>query len=338
MLGFLKDHPFGVEAFFESSLVLTYAASKESVGRFIPDCLELDLFDDKWAFVAAAMVQTKHLRPKGFPRFLGSDFFLIGYRVFVRFTDDKGKRSRGLYILGSATNRRRMEFFGNIFTHYNYTTTDITQTQHDGIVDVNSMTSAFHVSYLEPGSANVPLPELSPFADWKEARRFAGPLPFTYTHEPGSDKVLVIEGVRQNWTPAPVQVIDHEFSFINDLGVDDLPCGLESPEERGHAEAEAEAQHRFLGEQQDPADGRQAVDVDGGLQGEGEQAHREEDGIAHQRRHRVGRKHRQQQEGDGDACRRQAQQQRQVAHRRDARERLHQRATMVWKLLITRSV
>src|ERR1700742_2291299 len=119
MPAFLKNHPFAVEAFFESSLVLTFAASKEQIQHLIPECLELDTFQDKWAFIAVAMVQTKALRPKGFPTFFGNDFFLIGYRVFVRFTNQAGKHLRGLYILRSATDKKKMEFFGNIFTQYN---------------------------------------------------------------------------------------------------------------------------------------------------------------------------------------------------------------------------
>lgn len=78
----LKNHPFGVEAFFESSVVLTFAVPKEQLEPLTPDCLQLDTFQDRWAFVAVAMVQTKNLRPKGFPKFLGNDFFLIGYRHF----------------------------------------------------------------------------------------------------------------------------------------------------------------------------------------------------------------------------------------------------------------
>src|SRR6188768_2409339 len=127
MLSFLKDHLFAVEAFFESSLVFTFAISKEQIQHLIPECLELDTFNDKWAFIAVAMVQTKSLRPKGFPKVLGNDFFLIGYRVFVRFTNKAGKSLRGLYILKSETDKKKMEFLGNIFTHYNYTKTDITQ-------------------------------------------------------------------------------------------------------------------------------------------------------------------------------------------------------------------
>ena len=75
MLSYLKSHPFAVEAFFESSLVLTFAVPKEQLQHLIPECLKLDTFNDKWAFIAIAMVQTKSLRPKGFPEFLGNDFF-----------------------------------------------------------------------------------------------------------------------------------------------------------------------------------------------------------------------------------------------------------------------
>jgi len=63
-------------------------------------CLSLDLHADKWAFVAAAMVETDNLRPKGFPKFLGKDFFLIGYRVLLRYRGENGRFLRGPYALG----------------------------------------------------------------------------------------------------------------------------------------------------------------------------------------------------------------------------------------------
>jgi hypothetical protein len=61
------------------------------------------------------------------------------------------------------------------------------------------------------------LPEHSPFSDWKEARRFAGPLPFTFTYNKETKEVLIIEGVRQKWIPSPVKVIDYRFDFLNTL-------------------------------------------------------------------------------------------------------------------------
>ena len=216
MLSFLKNHPFGVEAHFESSTVLTFAVPKEQLQGLIPECLELDVFQNKWAFVAMAMVQTKELRPKGFPKFMGNNFFLIGYRVFVRYTNKKGKRLRGLYILKSETNKKKMEFMGNTFTHYNYTTTDICQDKKENVLTISSLKSNFSISIdrskNEPG-----LPNFSPFENWKEARRFAGPLPFTFTYTKEKKEVLIIEGVRQNWKPKPVNVKDYDIGFLSEL-------------------------------------------------------------------------------------------------------------------------
>lgn len=216
MLSFLKNHPFAVEAFFESSLVLTFAVPKEELQTFIPECLQLDTFNDKWAFVAIAMVQTKDLRPKGFPKFMGNDFFLIGYRVFVRYTNNDGKNLRGLYILKSETDKKKMEFMGNLFTHYNYTTTDVLQKEQIDSKEISSTKSKFTIT-IDNAEGEISLPENSPFRDWKEARRFAGPLPFTFTFNTTTKEVLIIEGVRQNWKPSPVRVIEYNFDFLHRL-------------------------------------------------------------------------------------------------------------------------
>lgn len=216
MFSFLKDHPFAVEAFFESSLVLTYAVPKAQLLHLIPECLEVETFNDTWGFVALAMVQTKNLRPKGFPKLMGNDFFLTGYRVFVRYTSATGKKYKGLYILKSETNKRKMEFFGNIFTHYNYNTTDIALNEKENQLQITSEKSGLKIS-VDIEAAEVPLPENSPFETWKEARKFAGPLPFTFTHTPETREVLIIEGVREQWKPQPVKVIDQHSDYLDSL-------------------------------------------------------------------------------------------------------------------------
>ncbi|HRH60534.1 MAG TPA: DUF2071 domain-containing protein, partial [Chitinophagaceae bacterium] len=207
MLSFLKNHPFAVEAFFESSIVLTFAVPKEQLEKFIPGCLQSDTLNNKFAFIAVAMVKTKSLRPKGFPAFMGNNFFLTGYRIFVTFTNNKGKRLRGLYILKSETNKKKMEYLGNIFTHYNYNTINICQNQKGNEKEITSNQSGFFVK-IKTGDNDISLPPQSPFTDWKEARKFAGPLPFTFTYNHTKKEVLIIEGVRQNWKPQPVKVLD----------------------------------------------------------------------------------------------------------------------------------
>lgn len=218
MLPFLKNHPFSVEAYFERSVVLTFAVPKEALADKIPPCLELDVFDDKWAFIAVAMVHTSGLRPKGFPEFCGNNFFLTGYRIFVRYTTASGKKLRGLYIIKSETNSRKMEFFGNIFTKYNYTTTDITTSNSGNFKTISSQKSGYSITIKNDG-AEIPLPLKSPFADWKQARRYAGPLPFTFTYEAKNNEVLIIEGVRQNWQPQPLNIDSYQFRFLDSLNI-----------------------------------------------------------------------------------------------------------------------
>ncbi len=105
-----RCNPFAVEAWFDLSITLTFALPKAQLTARLPACLEAETFDDRWAFIAVALVQTRNLRPRGFPRFLGQDFLLAGYRHFVAYRSPDGRRLRGLQIIRSETDRRRMTF------------------------------------------------------------------------------------------------------------------------------------------------------------------------------------------------------------------------------------
>jgi hypothetical protein len=214
----LKTHPFAVAAHFKKSVVLTFAVPKNELAHLIPPCCTLDTYNDEYAFVAIAMVQTQGLRPKGFPAFMGNNFFLIGYRIFVRYTNNAGKNLRGLYILQSQTDKKKMEYLGNLFTHYQYTTTDISDVMQANTNTIKSEAAAFQISYSKD-KEEINLPQGSPFPDWKTARRYAGPLPFTFTYNKQQQEVLVIEGVRSNWTPRPIQIEQYQFNFFKERNI-----------------------------------------------------------------------------------------------------------------------
>ncbi|QNL47880.1 DUF2071 domain-containing protein [Olivibacter sp. SDN3] len=214
MLSRLAVHPFAVEAFFDYSLVITIAVRKEELEPYVPSFLDLDVMHNRWAFLAIAAVQTKSLRPKGFPKFMGRNFFLIGYRLFTRYTDKKGKTRRGLYILKSQTDSRSMLFLGSIFTKYRYEKVKVTQLLTNQELRIDS--KDFSVDVKLAATDFIPPPESSPFDDWKEARKFAGPLPFTFSEADGG--VLMVEGVRSNWDPRPVEVVDFRSDFLKSLG------------------------------------------------------------------------------------------------------------------------
>lgn len=204
----ISQHPFPVQAYFDYSLVLTYAYPVEALRPLIPECLELDTFQDKYAFIAVAMVQTRHLRPKGFPRWMGNDFFLAGYRIFVRYQSQNSRRLRGLYILRSETNKPRMRFLGNLFTNYKYSTIRVSAEFISGqSARIESPSTGMRVlAKLDKDDTSVPLPEGSPFGNWREARGFAGPMPFTFSVNP--KEVVIVEGKRSQWQPSPVEIVE----------------------------------------------------------------------------------------------------------------------------------
>ncbi len=213
----LQRNPFAVEAWFDFSITLTFAVPKEELAARLPACLEAETFDDRWAFIAVALVQTRNLRPKGLPGFFGQDFLLAGYRHFVAYRSLDGHRLRGLQIIRSETDRRRMAFLGNLLTPYHYTHTPLKIETRDGIHNVTDATSGLRIAAALADEQS-PLPAGTPFPTWKDARRFCGPLPFTFSYDATHHRMLIIEGVREQWKPAPVSVHDCHIPHLARLG------------------------------------------------------------------------------------------------------------------------
>jgi hypothetical protein len=105
---------------------------------------------------------------------------------------------------------------GNLLTHYNYVKCDVAANEEDGKLEVRIDTGGeadLHV-VADLGSKPAPLPEGSPFPDVREARKFAGPLPFTFDYEKETHSIVLIEGVRESWDPQPVRVEVRECGFL----------------------------------------------------------------------------------------------------------------------------
>jgi hypothetical protein len=207
MLKWLKQHPFPVEATFDRVLALSFAVPESTARGLISPMLEVDGYEG-FGFVTVALVWTRDLRPAGFPKWLGRDFFLAGFRVFVRMRDEEGRRMRGLKILRSETDRRSMVLTGNLLTHYQYRLAKVEHEECDGLIRVRTLsTDGLPSLDIEVDTCAVPAgpPAGSPFPDWRTARQFAGPMPFTFDDN-GDGRFVVIEGRRSEWTPRPVVV------------------------------------------------------------------------------------------------------------------------------------
>lgn len=212
-----RANPFAVDAWFDSSCTLTFAVPAAEIAARLPSCLKPDVFEDQWGFVAVAVVQTRKLRPAGFPAFLGNDFVLVGYRYFVRYRSSSGRNLRGLYIVRSETDKPRMVQLGNLFTRYRYVRSEIRLERRESCLEISATDTGLDI--LVNTEVEADLPEGSPFPTWTVARRFSGPMPYTFTCERDNNRVLIVEGVRSNWKPRPVKVLRHRIPFMDELGL-----------------------------------------------------------------------------------------------------------------------
>jgi hypothetical protein len=215
MLYRLRRHPLAISAFFTHSLVLTYAYPAKTLQQLLPPGLAVDTYG-AYGFMAIAMVQTRRLHPAFLPSALGVDFFLTGYRVFTRFSSKLSLR--GLRILRSDTDRRLMAVGGNLLTHYGYV-----HCQAAMVTDGDRL----HVTVTSPGAAAdldvvadlssrpAPLPAGSPFANLEDARRFAGPLPYTFDYERETNSIVMIKATRTHWEPQPISVVVRNATFLD---------------------------------------------------------------------------------------------------------------------------
>ena len=212
----LRRHPFAVRARFDDVLVLTYALPAEVLRPLLPPELALDTYKG-YGFVAIAMVQARALRPRALPARVGRDFFLAGYRVFARYRRPDGRTIRGLRILRSDTDSPLMTCAGNLLTHYNYRTSDLRVTRDRDRLDIRIDTrdGAADLHVTADLATEGRLPPGSPFADVRNARRFAGPLPWTFDYEPRTHSIVAIQGVRKNWSPTLVSVTVHRNTFFD---------------------------------------------------------------------------------------------------------------------------
>ncbi len=211
----LKRHPFPVRAYFDSTFVLAYALPAEILQPLLRPGLELDRYEN-FGFVAIALVQTRDLRPAFLPRGFGQSFFLSGYRIFARYRTWQGRNLRGLQILRSDTDKPLMKCAGNWLTHYNYQLARVDLERNDTALTIDIRTPRAEADLRVVADLNeAPLPADSPFPDLETARKFAGPLPYTFDYEAQTNSMILVKGVRKTWSPRPVSARVEKCTFFD---------------------------------------------------------------------------------------------------------------------------
>lgn len=197
--------------------MLAYAIPEDVLRPLLTPGLQLDTYRG-FGFLAIAMVETRELRPAFLPAAFGLNFFLAGYRIFTRYRTQAGRTLRGLRILRSDTDRRSMQVFGNMLTHYGYEFSRCKMSRTKSTVEVDICTPKGDADLkveADVSEESLSPPPDSPFPDLREARKFAGPLPFTFDYEQESHSIIRVEGVRKDWSPRPVSVKVRRNTFLD---------------------------------------------------------------------------------------------------------------------------
>jgi hypothetical protein len=103
----------------------------------------------------------------------------------VKHRDPAGRTRRGLHILRSDTDQRSMKLGGNLLTHYRHRLASINlrPTRDQLAVRIATPGAGVGLDVLARLSGQpAPLAPGSPFRSRRDARRFAGPLPWTFVH------------------------------------------------------------------------------------------------------------------------------------------------------------
>jgi len=207
---------------------MTYAFPQAILQPLLPPGLILDSYEDN-AFLAIALVQTERLRAAGLPAILGHRFFLSGYRIFTRYRQQDGRELRGLLILRSDTDSPFMVWSGNLLTNYRFSNCVMESKRSSEALEILITTPKADADLLVRACLDRPVdtpPAGSPFPDLKTARRYAGPLPFTFDYEQESGQIVIVKGVRENWKPRAVHVEVERCTYLEKPPFNSVPPRL----------------------------------------------------------------------------------------------------------------
>ena len=113
-----------------------------------------------------------------------------------------------------------MVWVGNLLTHYKYRKASVVLREGREMLDIEIKTPGAEADLrviADLASRPAPLPNGSPFRVARDARKFAGPLPFTFDYEKETNSIVVIEGVRRDWNPQPINVEVRQNTFFDQV-------------------------------------------------------------------------------------------------------------------------
>ena len=208
-----RNGRLAIASTFVTNSILLYSCEPSDLEPLLCPGLEVDAIGGR-GHVAVAFVDQRDFRPRGFPRWLGRDFFMVEYLVFVTYASSDGRRMRGLYLLQSDTPSVLACIGSRIFSHYRFRHIDLRVSEADGSRQFQSTQAGIDVTVsLEP-------PPDRTLGEWFHFDELSKPRSFNFQHLSRSDAMLVIRGVLKGWNPQPTTVLNAELDWVTESGIE----------------------------------------------------------------------------------------------------------------------
>ncbi len=208
-----RNGRLAIASTFVTNSILLYSCEPSDLQRLLCPGIEVDVIGGR-GHLAVAFVDQRHFRPRGLPRWVGRDFFMVEYLAFVTYESSDGRLMRGLYLLRSDTPSRLACIGSRLFTHYRFREIDLEVTHADQVRRFESDKAGIDVAL---SLARIPDDEVGAWPDYGELSK---PRSFNFQHLSRSNATLVIRGVLKGWKPRPTKVLKADLATVAELNIE----------------------------------------------------------------------------------------------------------------------
>jgi Uncharacterized conserved protein (COG2071) len=209
-------------------VLLAYRTPTATVAHLLPSGLQL-VTHGPWAFWNIVACRVEAMRPTFCPRWLGSSYLHVAYRLYVR-AHAQSEVLDGLYFVRSDADSLPVSFLGNRATDFRFHKATIA-------LSVDAEAVSLSVSGTRDGIANARLragvgsPTLttdSCFESYASARQFLKYRPIALSPDRRGNRVKVAEVIRDEskWRESPLRVLDARWGIFDRLAQHDAHLEL----------------------------------------------------------------------------------------------------------------
>lgn len=207
-----RNGRLAITSTFFTNSILMYSCEPDDLQRLLCPGINVDVIGGR-GHLAVAFVDQRDFRPRGFPRRVGRDFFMVEYLAFVTYESSDGRQMRGLYLLQSDTPSTLACIGSRIFSHYRFRKIDLTIDETGNTRRFTSAKAGIDVTISLDTEAD------SRDAPWADYAQLSKPRSFNFQHLKRSNATLIIRGVLKGWTPRPATVLAADIALVDGLGI-----------------------------------------------------------------------------------------------------------------------